>query len=288
MTSGVGGTSGRTLSTRPFGRGRVDLAGAVAVVTGAGSGIGRATAHALATRGARVLVVDVDGDAAKATASEVDGYPYLTDVADRESVLDLATSVEAEHGPVDVLVNNAGVGMSGRFLDTELRDWDWILGVNLHGVINGCHAFGPGMVRRRRGHVVNVSSAMGYFPRATEPAYVTTKAAVLALSRCLRADWASAGVGVSAVCPGVIDTPIIHHTRFRGERADPETVNRLRDTFARRGHPPFKVADAIVDAVRRDRAVVPVGPEAWVGWVLRGLLPARIADRVAATTVGGA
>jgi NAD(P)-dependent dehydrogenase (short-subunit alcohol dehydrogenase family) len=288
MASGVGGTSGRTLSTRPFGRGRVDLAGAVAVVTGAGSGIGRATAHALATLGARVLVVDVDGDAAKATASEVDGYPYLTDVADRESVLDLAASVEAEHGPVDVLVNNAGVGMTGRFLDTELRDWDWILGVNLHGVINGCHAFGPGMVRRRSGHVVNVSSAMGYFPRATEPAYVTTKAAVLALSRCLRADWASAGVGVSVVCPGVIDTPIIRHTRFRGERADPQTVKQLRDTFARRGHPPSKVADAIVDAVRRDRAVVPVGPEAWVGWVLRGLLPSRLADRVAATTVGGA
>jgi NAD(P)-dependent dehydrogenase (short-subunit alcohol dehydrogenase family) len=260
----------------------------VAVVTGAGSGIGRATAHALAALGAQVLVVDVDVDAAKSAASEVDGYPYVTDVADRESVLDLAASVEADHGAVDVLVNNAGVGMSGRFLDTEPRDWDWILGVNLHGVINGCRAFGPNMVRRGRGHVVNVSSALGYFPRATEPAYVTTKAAVLALSRCLRADWASAGVGVSAVCPGVIDTPIIRHTRFRGERADPETVKRLRDTFARRGHPPTKVADAIVDAVRHNRAVVPVGPEAWTGWMIRGLLPTRVADRLAATTVGGA
>jgi NAD(P)-dependent dehydrogenase (short-subunit alcohol dehydrogenase family) len=259
----------------------------VAVVTGAGSGIGRATAHALAAGGARVLAVDVDGDAAKSTAAECDGHPYVTDVADRESVLDLATCVESEHGPVDVLVNNAGVGMTGRFLDTELADWDWILGVNLHGVINGCHAFGPGMVERGRGHVVNVSSAMGYFPRATEPAYVTTKAAVLALSRCLRADWRAAGVGVSAVCPGVIDTAIIDHTRFRGERARPETVDRLRDTFARRGHPPSKVADAIVDAIRRQRAVVPVGAEAWVAWMLRGLVPSRLADRLAATTVGG-
>jgi NAD(P)-dependent dehydrogenase (short-subunit alcohol dehydrogenase family) len=208
-----------------------------------------------------VVAVDIDGDTAKATASEVDGHPYVADVADRRSMLELADAVEAEHGAVGVLVNNAGVGMSARFLDTELPDWDWILGVNVHGVINGCHAFGPGMVERGRGHVVNVSSALGYFPRATEPAYVTTKAAVLALSRCLRADWASSGVGVSAVCPGVIDTAIIERTRFRGERARPETVSRVRDTFARRGHPPVKVANAIVRAV--------VTTAAWSRWVPR-------------------
>jgi 2-hydroxycyclohexanecarboxyl-CoA dehydrogenase len=272
---------------RSRGRTGLDVAGALTLVTGAGSGIGRATAHALAARGARVIAVDIDGDTVKATAGEVDGLPYVADVADRRSVQDLADAVEADHGPLDVLVNNAGVGMSGRFLDTGLPDWDWILGVNVHGVINGCHAFGPGMVERGRGHVVNVSSALGYFPRATEPAYVTTKAAVLSLSRCLRADWASAGVGVSAVCPGVIDTAIVDRTRFLGERSRPETVRRVRDTFSRRGHAPSKVARAIVHAIHHDRAVVPVGPAAWAGWLTRGVVPSRVADRLASTSVGG-
>src|SRR5205823_4874702 len=155
------------------------------------------------------------------------GQAYAVDVADRAAMLDLAERVHAEHGPLDVLVNNAGVGMSARFLDTALEDWDRILSINLLGVIHGCHAFGPAMVERGRGHVVNVSSGLAYTPRATEPAYGTTKAAVLALSRSLRADWHRSGVGVSAVCPGVIDTPIIRRTRFRGERAAPASVARV-------------------------------------------------------------
>ncbi|HUI02273.1 MAG TPA: SDR family NAD(P)-dependent oxidoreductase [Acidimicrobiales bacterium] len=255
--------------------------GALALVTGAGSGIGRATAELLARRGARVLVLDVDGDAGRATAEACGGVAYQADVADQGALTELAATVESRHGPLDVLVNNAGVGLSGRFLDTTKDDWDWILGVNLLGAVHGCRAFGPAMVARGGGHVVNVSSALGYFPRATEPAYVTTKAGVLALSRCLRADWARAGVGVSAVCPGVVATSIIDHARFRGERARPETVQRVRDTFRRHGLAPARVAAAIVGAVARNRAVVPVGVDAWVGWLLAGLVPARAGDRLA-------
>src|ERR1700736_439449 len=114
MRSGVGGTNRTSPRTRSRGRSRGELAGALAGVTGAGSGIGRATAHSLAVAGARVVAVDIDGDTAKATASEVDGHPYVADVADRRSMLELADAVEAEHGAVGVLVNNAGVGMSGR------------------------------------------------------------------------------------------------------------------------------------------------------------------------------
>jgi NAD(P)-dependent dehydrogenase (short-subunit alcohol dehydrogenase family) len=202
-------------------------------------------------------------------------------------MLALAERVHAEHGPLDVLVNNAGVGMSARFLDTSLEDWDWILSINLGGVIHGCHAFGPAMLERGRGHVVNVSSGLAYTPRATEPAYGTTKAAVLALSRSLRADWHRRRVGVSAVCPGIIDTPIIRHTRFRGERAQPESVARTERLFSRRGHSPDLVAGAIVDAVRRNRAVVPVGAEARVGWLLHRLLPARAADLLARASIRG-
>jgi NAD(P)-dependent dehydrogenase (short-subunit alcohol dehydrogenase family) len=259
---------------------RIELAGAVALVTGAGSGIGAATARAFAERGATVLCADLDLTAAEKTAAtcEERGAPraqaYAVDVADRAAVEALAATVDTEHGPVGVLVNNAGVGMSGRFTDMSEADWTWIRGVNLDGVVNGCAAFGPSMLAAGRGQVVNLSSGLGYTPTATEPAYVTTKAAVLALSRCLRADWADRGVGVTAICPGVINTPIIDHTRFLGDQDDPEARARTTKLF-RRGHRPEAVAAAIVTAVERDRPVVPVGVEAWLGWSIHRLLPLR-------------
>ena len=265
-------------------RGGTDPAGRVAVVTGAGSGIGRATALALAAAGATVVSVDVDAAAAERTAKEAGrggtaGPSYTVDVADRAAVTDLAAAVEDEVGPVGILVNNAGVGMTGRFLDMTDEDWDWILGVNLQGVRNGCAAFGPAMVARRSGHVVNLSSGLGFTPRATESAYCTTKAAVLMLSQCLRADWRASGVGVTAICPGVINTPIIDSTRFVGARA----ASRDRTVKAfRRGHAPELVAEAVVDSVRRNRSVVPVGAESHVGWGLHRILPSRAASRLGA------
>ncbi|MHB1776385.1 MAG: SDR family NAD(P)-dependent oxidoreductase [Acidimicrobiales bacterium] len=258
----------------------------LAVVTGAGSGIGRATAHRLAADGALVVAADVDQPAAEVVAKEVDGIPAGVDVADGDAVAALASDVLDAHGVPDLLVNCAGVGMSGRFLDTGAADWDWIVSINLLGVVHCCGAFGRSMVARGSGHVVNVASGLAYTPRPTEPAYVTTKAAVLALSRCLRADWGPRGVGVSAVCPGVIDTPILRTTRLRGERADPGTVDRLRRLFAR-GHPPSLVADAIAAAVEHDRPIVTVGIEARLGRALHRLLPTRVADRAARTSILG-
>ncbi|MGH9030104.1 MAG: SDR family NAD(P)-dependent oxidoreductase [Acidimicrobiales bacterium] len=276
-----------TISRRsPETRGNA-FAGALALVTGAGQGIGRETALALAARGSRVLVADIDAVAAKQTATDCAGVSYEADVSDRAAVLALAETVHADHGTLDILVNNAGVGMSGAFVDTALEDWDWIVGINFLGVVHFCHAFGPRMLERGKGHVVNVSSALGYLPTPGEPAYGATKAAVLALSRSLRADWARSGVGVSAVCPGVIATGIIDHARFVGDRARPEAVRRVRELFARRGHHPRVVARAILEAIERDRPVVPVGPEAWATWALRGLVPSRLHDNLArlSTTV---
>jgi NAD(P)-dependent dehydrogenase (short-subunit alcohol dehydrogenase family) len=256
-----------------------------ALVTGAGSGIGRATAQALARHGAHVLAVDIDADAAAKTAADVGGSSYAVDVADRDAMLGLAAQVHDEYGALDVLVNNAGVGMTGRFLDTGLTDWDWIVRINLMGVVHGCHAFGRAMVERGRGHVVNVASGMAYGPRATEPAYCATKAAVLSLSYCLRADWMGHGVGVSAICPGVINTAIPRSTRYLGERVAAQAdVRRL---FEKRGHPPERVADAIVEAIRHNTPVVPVGVESKVLWALHGLVPARLVARAARVSVRG-
>jgi NAD(P)-dependent dehydrogenase (short-subunit alcohol dehydrogenase family) len=240
---------------------------------------------AFARRGSRVVIADLDLEAAEKVAAACreaggDADPHAVDVADRGQVVALADAVLSEHGVPDVVVNNAGVGMAARFTDTTPDDWDWILGVNLHGVINGCAAFGPALLERGRGHVVNVSSGLGYTPRATEPAYVTTKAAVLALSRSLRADWAPRGVGVSAICPGVIATGIIGRSRFRGDRAEPERVEHV-DRLFQRGHSADKVASAVVRAVERNRAVVPVGWEARLGWWFSRLGPLWLQERVA-------
>lgn len=256
----------------------------LALVTGAGSGIGRATALALATRGARVIAVDIDEVAAKETAAAcaARGTPalaYAVDVADRAAVVDLASTVTDTVGVLDILVNNAGVGLTGPFLDTPLDDWDWILGVNLLGVVQFCFAFGRPMVERGRGQVVNISSGLAYTHRATEVPYGATKAAVLSLSRSLRADWRAAGVGVSAICPGVINTPIFAHSRVRGSSADPTATARTQRIFSR-GHPPERVADAVLSAIARNRGVVPVGFESWMAWTSNRLLPTEAMDRI--------
>jgi len=162
-----------------------------------------------------------------------------------------------------------------------LEDRDWLVSSDRRGAIYMCHAFGPEMVRRGRGHVVNISSGLGYTPSASEPGYGTTKAAVLAFSRSLRADWHSQGVGVSAICPGVIDTPIIAHTRFRGAQAAPDRVARVKDLFSKRGHPPELVAKAVLGAVRQNKSVVPVGVESRIGWYISRWASTRFTDWMA-------
>jgi NAD(P)-dependent dehydrogenase (short-subunit alcohol dehydrogenase family) len=259
---------------------KVTLPGSLAVVTGAGSGIGRATAQALAAEGVRILVVDINEAAAKETVDELGAghHAYAVDVSDAAAMTELAATIEREHGVPDIVVNNAGIGMSGRFLDTTPEDWDAIVGVNLRGVVNGCAAFGPAMVARGRGQVVNVSSGLGYIPTAETPAYCATKAAALHLSRCLRADWAKEGVGVSVICPGFINTPIATNTRYLGPNGE-KTAALAQKGFSR-AHPPKTVAKAIVSAVRRNRSIVPVGAEAWVGWWLVRLVPTPVMDLV--------
>lgn len=258
---------------------------AMAIVTGGGSGIGAATAAALAQRGYAVAVLDLDMDGARQVAGSLAGEgnaasAWEVDVTDRDAMTEVAADIVSRVGGFDVVVNNAGVGMSAHFADATLDDWDWIRSVNLDGVINGCQVFGQYLLEQGSGHVVNMSSGLGYTPRATEIHYCTTKAAVLAFSRCLRADWSRQGVGVSAICPGIIDTPIYRRSRVLGDRAEPELRQRLTKLF-NRGHSPAKVAEAVCKAIEENKGVVPVGWEARLGWTLNGLTPQWVETRMA-------
>ncbi|MER5211371.1 SDR family oxidoreductase [Streptomyces sp. NPDC002838] len=245
--------------------------GQLVLVTGAGSGIGRATAFAFAEAGARVVAVDRDAEAATRTAelSRLIGAPEAwaepVDVSDEQAMEKLAGKVAAEYGVVDVLVNNAGIGLSGSFFDTTPEDWKKVLDVNLWGVIHGCRLFGRQMAERGQGgHIVNTASAAAYQPSKALPAYSTSKAAVLMLSECLRAELAGQGIGVTAVCPGFVNTNITSTAHFAGVDADEERRRQKRTArlYGLRNYPPEKVADAILRAVVRDEAVVPVTPEA--------------------------
>ncbi|MFE9567047.1 SDR family oxidoreductase [Streptomyces sp. NPDC006692] len=245
--------------------------GQLVLVTGAASGIGRATAFAFAEAGARVVAVDRDAEGATRTAemSRLIGAPEAwgetVDVSDEQAMEKLAEKVATEYGVVDVLVNNAGIGLSGSFFDTTAEDWKKVLDVNLWGVIHGCRVFGKQMAERGQGgHIVNTASAAAYQPSRALPAYSTSKAAVLMLSECLRAELAGQGIGVSAICPGLVNTNITSTTHFAGTDAQEE--KRLQKKTSRlyglRNFPPEKVASAILRAVVQNEAVVPVTAEA--------------------------
>jgi short-subunit dehydrogenase len=233
-----------------------------------------------------VLCTDIDEAAAEKVATECAGTghrAYRLDVADQHNVTELARQVELAHGPLTVLVNNAGIGMTGSFSDMTTEEWATIRSVNLDGVVNCCVAFTPPMLAARRGQVVNVSSGLGFVATATESAYAATKAAVLQLSLCQRAEWAGHNVGVTAICPGFVNTAIAHSTRFTGGKEDATTRAKLVKGFAR-AHPPEKVGNAIVDAIARNRAVVPVGFESILGWYAHRLLPTSLQQALARQT----
>jgi NAD(P)-dependent dehydrogenase (short-subunit alcohol dehydrogenase family) len=263
-----------------------DFTGKCVLITGAASGIGRETAFAFAAAGATLVLADVDPEGLARTAllSEKLGavvQTHVVDVASARAMAAFADAVHARFACVDVLVNNAGVGVAGSFVGTELALWDWALSINVKGVIHGCHYFLPKMIERGRGgHVVNVASAAGLVAPKQLSVYATTKFAVVGFSESLRAELAVHHIGVTTICPGVIDTPITRSVRLSGDLArDRNFHERTAALYHRRNYGPERVARAIVDAVRKRRGLVPVTPEAWALYLGKRIAPGLV-DRL--------
>lgn len=267
---------------------------ALVVVTGAGSGIGRATAVEFAAQGAEMVVTDIDQEAAERTAQLAAtlgprATAYQLDVSDGAAVEKFSTVLNEAHGIPDILINNAGIGMVGSFFDTAVADWEQIIDVNLWGVIHGCRVLG-GLMRTggTGGTIVNVASAAAYLPTPALPAYATTKAAVLALSQCLRAELAQAGIGVVAVCPGFVHTNITNSTRFVGLNAAQQQAARQRasELYRWRNFTPQQAAREILRAVERNTALAAVTPEAKAALLASRLTPGLV-RALAQRSVGG-
>lgn len=257
------------------------LAGKLVVITGAGSGIGRETALALAERGCELVLADLDLASADETARacKVAGsaaHAYLLDVSDTADFVAFAARIRDLHGVPDIVVNNAGIGLAGGVLAATDEQVDRLLDVNLRGVVTGSREFGRQMVERGvGGHIVNIASAAAFTPSRSLGLYSASKAGVLLFSESLRAELAEHRIGVSAICPGLVDTNIVSSTPTAGLDAEAEQArrDRLDRFYQRRGFTPDRVAGEIVAAIEHNRAVVPVTVEAKVGYRIYRFAP---------------
>ncbi|MGH0029884.1 MAG: SDR family NAD(P)-dependent oxidoreductase [Myxococcota bacterium] len=234
-----------------------DLAGRTAVVTGGASGIGAGMARAFAAEGMHLVLADVEIEPARALAEELSGggvraSAVETDVSRPEDLEALAAFAFDEHGGADLLCNNAGVCQGGPIHEMSAQDWQWILSVNLMGVVHGCRAFVPRwLARGGPAHVVNTASVGGFLSGGGLGMYATTKFAVVAYSEALAQDLAPHGIGVSVLAPGATDTRLARAARNRPASLGraPARMEMIEDAMAQ-GMDPVDVGRHVVRGVR--------------------------------------
>lgn len=237
-------------------------------VTGAASGIGFETSLAFAQAGANVVLTDVSADGLDVARQIIESCGVrcdasVLDVSDREAVREVAQAVMARHGVPAVVVNNAGIGFLGPFLHTPPEAWARVLDVNLMGIVHVCQAFLPAMLKSADpSHIVNVASAAGLHPAPNLSAYGASKHAVMGLHDALVMELMGTSVGLTVVCPGIINTPIVRNRRAVADVVPPEQLDKIAGHYQRHGAPPSLVGKRIVQAVREGEGFVLVGPTA--------------------------
>jgi NAD(P)-dependent dehydrogenase (short-subunit alcohol dehydrogenase family) len=261
------------------------MQGRVAFVTGGASGIGKALSGALVARGARVTVADINASRARAVAQQLDaGGPgsaasVSLDVSDPLGFERAVGETAEREGRLDMLFNNAGIAVAGPVEELTLAHWERTIDVNLRGVIHGVRAAYPLMIQQRSGHIVNTASVAGLLPFPLGTPYATTKHAVIGLTVSLRTEARRHGVRVSAVCPGVIDTPIL---AGEGPPDLPRTslAGRGREMLlhSNRGpaYPPEKLAEHVLRGVERNRAIIVAPARARMAWLINRIVPALV------------
>lgn len=248
-----------------------DFAGRTAFITGGANGIGLGLARALLAEGCKVAIADIRQDSIDSALETLDNQEVVgvqLDVASRDGFADAAERAEAELGPVSLLFNNAGINLFQTIDESSYDDWDWLLGVNLHGVINGVMTFVPRMKERGQGgYVVNTASMAAFLCGPLPGIYNTTKFAVRGLSESLRYSLAPFGIGVSVLCPGLVKSRIYssdelrpHELKAGAKPVDNEAVSRLAHVHEL-GMEPDLVAERVLDAMRDNRFHIFPHPE---------------------------
>ena len=257
-------------------KGIARLSEKVAVITGAASGIGRALATGLQAKGCHLALVDLDEDGLTRLQRELNESgrhqkvtTHVADVGDRVRMRDLAREVAGAHGAVHLLINNAGIGHEAPFPQTSLDDWDRIIGVNLWGVIHGCHFFMPHLAKVERAHIVNLSSLLGIVAMPGQSAYCATKFAVRGLSESLWEELRATSIGLTVVHPGAVATNIMK--RAHGD--DAELLQRLACWYDQHAISPERAAEQIIRAVERGSPRLLITSEGTWGDLLKRLMP---------------
>ena len=249
-----------------------------AVVTGAGSGLGRGFCNQIAARGGKVVVSDIDEKHAEETADILrargaEAHVVKCDVSHAREVEQLAKRAEELLGGVDLVVNNAGVATVGAVGDVPIDDWQWLLGINLYGVIYGCHAFVPRMKRQKSGHIINVASAAGLLSAPNMAPYNVSKAGVVALSETMFTELQPFNVGVTVLCPTFFQTNILNSARdhagdHKAKKVAARAMERAKITAD-------GVAKVALDAADEGRLhVIPQADGRWM-WRLKRLAPGK-------------
>lgn len=256
-----------------------DLRDKQVLVTGAAAGIGREIALSFARGGAHILASDLNAAGLATLKLDIgelgrDCRTWIVDVGDESAMREFAASVNEQVGAVDVLVNNAGIASLGKFLESDLTHWRRVLDVNLMGMVHGCYFFLPAMLAAGGARqVVNVASAAAWAAPCATSAYAASKAAAMGFSEVLMMELSQTSIGVTIVGPGVINTGITQRTPNVSNSISPSQLDKLQAYYQRKGATPDIVGEAVVDAVRRGRELLMVGPYSRLTFHLKRLSP---------------